>query len=274
MSLPSNSLRVTPARPRPAAVLLLLWCLQLSAAELKEETIDAFNRYVAALETRLQPRWQGQGFLWSDGLARREELNQDAALTAPATGNGNIEIRGGMIQDWTGAIFIPSANIASVLAVAQDYAHHDEIYQPEVVKASVRSRTGNDFAVYMRLLKSKLFLSVVLDSEQEIHFVGVDSKRVYSRAYSTRIAEVGNAGKPTEHELPVGKDRGLLWRMNGYWFFEERAGGVIVECESVTLTRDIPFGMRALLSPIIRELPAEALRKSLESTRRAVLYRR
>jgi len=255
-------------------VLLLLWCLQLSAAELKEETIDAFNRYVAALETRLQPRWQGQGFLWSDGLARREELNQDAALTAPATGNGNIEIRGGMIQDWTGAIFIPSANIASVLAVAQDYAHHDEIYQPEVVKASVRSRTGNDFAVYMRLLKSKLFLSVVLDSEQEIHFVGVDSKRVYSRAYSTRIAEVGNAGKPTEHELPVGKDRGLLWRMNGYWFFEERAGGVIVECESVTLTRDIPFGMRALLSPIIRELPAEALRKSLESTRRAVLYRR
>jgi hypothetical protein len=42
-----------------------------------------------------------------------------------------------------------------------------------------------------------------------------------------------------ERELPVGKDRGLLWRLYGYWLYEERDGGVIVECESVTLTRDV-----------------------------------
>jgi hypothetical protein len=267
-------MRRAPLQLGMAVVMLVPISLRLSGAELKRETVDAFDQYVAALESHLETRWRGQGFLWSDGLARREELHQGAVLTAPASGNGNIEIKGGMIQDWAGAVFIPSANIASVLAVAQDYAHHDEIYKPEVAKASVRSRSGNDFAVYMQLLKSKLFLSVVLDSEHEIHFVAVDSKRVYSRAYSTRIAEVSNAGKPTEHELPVGRDRGLLWRMNGYWFFEERAGGVIVECESVTLTRDIPFGMRTLLSPIIRELPAEALRKSLDSTRKAVSERR
>ena len=256
------------------AVLLFLITLRLSGAELKVETIDAFNHYVTALEARLETRWHGQGFLWSDGQARREELHQGVELIAPASGNGNVEIKGGMIQDWTGAVFIPYANLASVLAVAQDYAHHDEIYKPEVVRASVRSHTGDDFVVSMRLLKSKLFLSDVLDSEHEIHFVAVDAKRVYSRAYSTRIAEISNPGKPSERELPIGKDRGLLWRMNGYWFFEERAGGVIVECESVTLTRDVPFGMRTLLSPIIRELPAEALLKSLESTRKAVSERR
>jgi hypothetical protein len=95
----------------------------------------------------------------------------------------------------------------------------------------------------MRIVKSKLFLSDVMNTEHEIHFVQIDPKRVYSRAYSTRIAEVSDPGKPGERELPIGTDRGLLWRMYGYWFFEERDGGVVVECESVTLTRDVPFGI-------------------------------
>ncbi len=178
-----------------------------------------------------------------------------------------------MIQDWIGAIFIPSASLPGVLAVAQDYQHHNEIYKPEIVSTLVRSHTDNDFAVYMRIVKSKLFLSDVLNTEHEIHFVPIDSKRVYSRAYSTRIAEVSEPGKPGERELPIGRDRGLMWRMYGYWFFEERDGGVVVECESVTLTRDVPLGMGKLLSPIIHELPAESLRKGLESTRKAVLSR-
>jgi hypothetical protein len=70
--------------------------------------------------------------------------------------------------------------------------------------------------------------------------------------------------------LPSGHDRGLLWRMNGYWFFEERDDGVYITCESITLTRDIPFGMATLIGPVIHDLPGEALRKSLEQTRRAI----
>jgi hypothetical protein len=58
--------------------------------------------------------------------------------------------------------------------------------------------------------------------------------------------------------------------MNGYWFFEERDDGVYITCESITLTRDIPFGMATLIGPVIHDLPGEALRKSLEQTRRAV----
>jgi hypothetical protein len=69
---------------------------------------------------------------------------------------------------------------------------------------------------------------------------------------------------------PAGHDRGLLWRLYGYWFFEERDGGVYIACESITLTRDIPFGMSTLLSPVIHDLPGESLRKSLEQTRKAV----
>jgi hypothetical protein len=54
------------------------------------------------------------------------------------------------------------------------------------------------------------------------------------------------------------------------WFFEERDDGVYITCESITLTRDIPFGMATLIGPVIHDLPGEAMRKSLEQTRRAV----
>ena len=82
---------------------------------------------------------------------------------------------------------------------------------------------------------------------------------------------MSDPGKPSEHELPVGKDRGLLWRMNGYWFFDERDGGVYVESEAVSLSRDIPFGMGNVLGPILHSVPAESLRNSLDKTRRAIL---
>ena len=120
-------------------------------------------------------------------------------------------------------------------------------------------------------MKAKFFISVVLNSEHEIHFVQLDPTRVYSRSYSKRISEVSDPGKPTERELPVGKDRGLLWRMNGYWFFEERDGGVYVEAEALSLSREIPFGMGNVLGPILHNVPVESLRNSLDETRRAIL---
>jgi hypothetical protein len=270
-STKSRGLGLLRARPPVLAALILVTSVPVCAVELRKETVDGFDQYVAALETRLQRRWHGDGFLWSDNAPQRDQLARGTTLVEPALGNGNSEVKGGLIQDWIGAIFIPSTSLASVLAVAQDYQRHSEFYRPEVAGTLVRSHTGNDFSVFMRIVKSKLFLSDVLNTENDIHFVTIDPKRVYSRAYSTRIAEVSEPGKPGEHELPVGKDRGLLWRLYGYWFYEERNGGVVVEGESVSLTRDVPFGMGKLLSPIIHGLPAESLRKGLESTRNAVL---
>ena len=263
-----------PPRPGHVLILLALCCtipLRLQAVELKPDTVEAFDRYIAELEKKMERRWHGEGFLWSDSQAQRDQLQKGGTLIQPASGNGSIELKGGLIEDWVGAIFIPNTSLASVLAVVQDYAHHSDFYRPEVAGTVLHSHNGNDFSVYMRIVKSKFFLSDVLNTEHEIHYGTVDAKRVYSRAYSTRIAEVHDPGKPGERELPVGKDRGLCWRLYGYWFFEERDGGVVVECESVTLTRDVPFGMGHLLSPIVHNLPAESLRKGLESTRRAVL---
>jgi len=254
------------------ALIIVLIARSALAVDLTQATVDAFDRYIAATEERLAPRFLGDHFLWTDETPEwRQQLKRGALIAQPVPSGGMVAIKGGLIQDWAGAVFIPHASLKRTLSIVQDYEHHKDFYKPEVADAKVRSRTGDDFQVYMRIVKAKLLLSDVLNTEHDIRFTTVDAHRVYSRAYSRRIAELANAGKPGEHELAVGKDRGFLWRIYGYWFFEESDGGVYITCQSITLTRDMPFALAKILGPVLRDLPGEAVRLSLEQTRKAVL---
>jgi hypothetical protein len=220
----------------------------------------------------MQTRWSGEHFLWFDDSPDiRLSLLAGTVAAQPVQGNGIVTLPGGLIQDWVGAVFVPNTTLPETLSVVQDYPKHAQIYKPDVTDVKVLSHVGNDFAIRTRVVKSKFFISDVVDIDNQIHFVPLDSKRIYSRSASQRVVEISNAGKLNERELPVGHDRGLVWRVNGYWFFEERDGGVFITCESVTLTREIPFLMAKLLSPIVHELPEEALKNSLEQTRKAIV---
>ena len=219
----------------------------------------------------MQPRWNGEHFLWfDDSPAIRQRLLAGEVVAQPVEGNGVATLPGGLIQDWIGAVFVPDTTLKNVLAVVQDYPRHTDIYKPDVTDVKVQSHTGGDFLIRTRVVKAKFFISDVLDIDNEIHFVSLDAKRTYSKSASHRVVEIADAGKQKEHELPPGHDRGLMWRINGYWFFEESDGGVFITCQSITLTRDIPFLMAKVLSPILHELPAEALKTSLEKTRKAI----
>jgi hypothetical protein len=219
----------------------------------------------------MQPRWSGEHFLWfGDSPDIRARLLSGAVAAQPVQGNGVVTLPGGLIQDWIGAVFIPKTTLKEVLSIVQDYPRHPDVYKPDVTDVKVLSHANNDFTIRTRVVKAKFFISDVLDIDNEIHFVPLDSKRIYSRSASRRVVEIANANKHNERELPPGHDRGLMWRINGYWFFEESDGGVFITCESITLTRDIPFLMAKLLSPILHELPEEALKNSLEETRKAV----
>jgi hypothetical protein len=242
------------------------------AANLKAEIVQQFKAYIDEVEGRLVPRFRGEQFLWSDrSTEAHKEVADGQIAVEPAKNRGLIEIKGGMIQDWQGAVFIKGANLESVLRVVQDYDNHAKYYSPDVVTAKVVSHTDDHWVVLMRTLKSKLFLTDVLETEDDITFERVNSTMAYGISKSRRIQEVADPGKGNEHLLPEGHDRGLLWRLYGYWFYEERDRGVYVECESVTLTRDVPFGMGAVVAPIIRNVPGESLRSGLEHTRQAVL---
>jgi hypothetical protein len=124
---------------------------------------------------------------------------------------------------------------------------------------------GNDYLVYMRLLKKRI-VTVVLNTEHEIHYIPIDNTHWKSQSKTTKIAEVQDAGKPTEHELPPGTGYGFLWKLDTYWRFLERDGGTWIECEAISLTRDIPTGLGWLIEPIIRSLPRESLENTLRET--------
>ena len=113
-------------------------------------------------------------------------------------------------------------------------------------------------------------VTVVLDTEHDVHYLGDSATRAHSRSSATRIAQVENAGKPDEREKTPGEDDGFLWRMETWWRMEERDGGVYVQSEVVSLTRDIPTGLGWLIGPFVTSIPKESLTFTLEATRKAV----
>ena len=97
-----------------------------------------------------------------------------------------------------------------------------------------------------------------------------DASHASSRSVATRIAELENVGKKDEREKPVGNDSGYLWRLNSYWRFEERDGGVVVECESLSLSRSLPFGIGLLIRPILEKIARESLSRMLKEMKTGV----
>ena len=79
---------------------------------------------------------------------------------------GPIKVPKGLIHDWVGSALIPGSSVAELLALIQDYDNHRNIYGPEVIDSKLLSRRGDDFRIYLRLLKKKV-ITVVLDTEHE-----------------------------------------------------------------------------------------------------------
>ena len=59
-----------------------------------------------------------------------------------------------------------------------------------------------------------------------------------------------------------------MWRFHDYCSFEARDGDIYVQCEPISLSRGIPFLVRAFVGPFVNGLPRDTLAYNLESTRR------
>jgi hypothetical protein len=236
-------------------------------AELKPRTLEAFEKYVRQTEDRIAG---SKTFLWADESPdRAARAKKGEVVVAPFFKKPETAVPNGLIHDWVGTVFIPGATVDRVLAMVQDYNHHKDVYKPEVIDSRTLSHEGNDFRIYLRFLKKKV-ITVVLNTEHQVQYTKVDEAKWRSESRTTKIAEVENPGKPDEREKPPGTGEGFLWRLNSYWRFVERDGGVWVECQAVSLTRDIPTGLGWIIDPIIRNLPKESLENTLKATRGAM----
>jgi len=273
-------------RPQQAAsglVLVFAFCLLTlnnasAAAELKQKTTDAFNKYVAATEARVNNELHSGPFLFVDGLAgdamqrsyerlkKGEILVEKLDTKAPGVSS---DVPDGMVHHWVGLIFIPNATLARMVPILQDYEHRADLYKPDVTASHLISHQGNDFKFFLRLYQ-KRFTTAVFNTEYTAHWGQVDPKKWYTHSISSKIAEVKDSDHPDGEEWPVGQGRGYLWRLNTYWRFQEKDGGVYMQCEALSLTRDIPFGLAWLLRPLVTKIPKESLDRALGQTRTVV----
>ena len=250
-----------------------------AAAQLSERTARTFEKYVRDAETRSKADLDARSnFLWIDALAREQRDEAYAELRGGQVlihqnndcGAPNCTaVPGGLIHDWTGVVFVRGISLPEALAKLQDYSRDAEYYRPEVLQSRLLERKGDDFRVFLRLKETEV-ITVILDTEYDIRYMRLDAAHAYARSYSTRIAEIENAGTAKERAYPAGKDHGFLWRLDSYWHFYEADGGVYIQCRAISLTRDIPTGLGWLVGGFIEKIPAKSLRETLEQTRAAL----
>jgi hypothetical protein len=251
-------------------------------AKLHSETVAAFDRYVHLTEERNEAGLKlGSALLWIDSLSAAQRTEDYAALK-----RGEVQIEqlstldlgkpiscpGGMIHHWVGVVFIPGAKLDDVLAILEDYDHQSTYYSPDVERSKIESRDGDHFRVFLRFRRHKV-ITVVLNTEHDVHYFHDAPGRAHSRSSAVRIAEVENPGARAEREKQPGDDGGFLWRMETWWRMEQRDGGVYVQSEAASLTRDIPTGLGWLVGPFVTSIPKETLLFTLEATRNAVLQK-
>ena len=173
-----------------------------------------------------------------------------------------------MIHHWIGQIFIPKMTLRTLRPWLQNYDRHAD-YFADVEKSKLLSRDGENFKIYLRLVRKKV-ITVRYNTEHSVVYRDHSPTRMSSRSIATKIAEIANAGTTTEKERTSDDDSGFMWRLNSYWRFEEVDGGVIVECESISLSRSIPFGFGWIVGSFVESVPQESLNSMLVGIRDGV----
>lgn len=256
-----------------ALALALGSTVVLSAAGPQPGTVAGWIRYAAAVESRLARDIQHGPFLAIDAPERADErrrlmagaLVTSAVETRDAEGAA-IEIPNGLVHDWRGDVLIPGATLDQVLERLEHAAPPgppDEVLSSRIVAAGPG---WNRIALTLRRQK---VISVVYATEHQVTFRRLPPGRAVSTSVATSITELSDYGTARQKPVAAADDRGLLWRWNAYWRFQETPAGVIAECESITLSRDIPGLVRFVAGPIIRSTARESMTSALEAMRGA-----
>ena len=258
---------------------LLVVAAPASAADLKEQAAQNYERYIALTQAQVDAELaQGSPYLWVERLPEARRAAAEAELR-----NGGVVIErletlesgkaipapGGLIHHWIGTAFVPGATLAQTLAFMEDYDHKVEYFKPDIVRSKILKHEGDDYFVLLRFYQKKI-ITTVIDTDQEIHYHVVDKTHAWSRSRATRVQEVDNPGKSDERLEPEGHDRGFVWKLNTFWRFEEKDGGTYLECQAISLSRDIPTGLGWMVGSFVSSVPRESLTFTLTTARAAL----
>jgi hypothetical protein len=254
-------------RVRVAAVLGLVAALAPlgTRGEAPAQAGFAFDQYVGTVEMRLaQQHRSREGFLagtteQQSRLRRGEVVIEELKVPeAPAA----------MLHDWRGSAFAQNAKAADFEKLLRNFDGYPQVFAPQVVEAQTLAADGDQVEGTMRV-KQRHGITVVMDTAYDVRFGRLDPQDGWSASRSTRVEEIADAGTSHERVLSSQEEHGFLWRINTYWTWQERDGGLYIQVESVSLTRGIPTGLGWIVRPFVESVP----RESLEFTLRAACRR-
>jgi hypothetical protein len=218
----------------------------------------AFHSYIGAVEERLaRQHSSATSFLAPEALARLRRGGLIIEQLTPSTGDA---LPGALLHHWRGTAFVPGATAAGFERLLRDVNDYPHDFSPQVLQAKVLAEQGNYLRAWMRV-RQRHVITVVLDTTYDVTFAQLDPQKRYSISRSTRISEMDS----DDRALSPLDSHGFLWRLNTYWSYEQRDGGLYIQIESVSLTRTIPVGLRWAVGPFVESIPRESLEFTLRS---------
>ena len=254
-------------------VASLVGANNLRAADLQPETLKAWESYVESADQSMKSRLiANHPFLWIDEDPRRrvQLIKKDEPQVAPDNGKTAVPVPNGLIHHWVGAVFIPHTTLDRVLSTTRDYDHYKDYFNPAVIQSEAVARSGDEDRFSILWAAKVLFISAGVDAQCLAHSVRVDDSRSYKVSVTTKVQEIQNYGQPDEHKVAPDQGNGFIWRLYTINRYEARDGGVVLEIETIALTRDIPSSIRLFVAPVVKRVSRNAMLLSLRQTRDAV----
>jgi hypothetical protein len=242
--------------PLLCGTLLLLRSPRL-LAQASPAAIIAFNTYARTVESRLTHQHRSPDlFLALPGdPATRAQLRSGRLLieqlTTPTTPDA-------LLHHWRATTFVPNATVADFEHLLQNFNAYPNNFAPQILSSTVIWNTPTDTLLRLRTRQHHV-ITVVLDTTVDVTFATLDPGHGYSISHSTRIDQISPSG-----------DDGFLYRLNTYWTYEQRDGGLYLQIESLSLTRSIPHGLAWAIQPYLESIPRESLVFTLTSARNAL----
>lgn len=249
------------------ALFVLGWpgCL---SGEPTAAAIAAFNSYTARVEARLDGQHRSRSTFLGEASSSVQvdaRLRRGELIVEELTSAGDAALPGAMLHDWRGTAFAPGAKAADFEQLMRQVSAYPRHFAPEVLQARTIAANGDRMQTWMRV-RQRHVITVVMDTTYAVEFGRLDALHGYSVSKALQISEVEAPGTSAERRLSASEEHGFLWRLNTYWSYEERDGGLYLQVESVSLTRSIPEGLGWIVRPFVESVPRESLAFTLHAT--------
>jgi hypothetical protein len=254
----------------PSAILFFLLSAVVSkAAELKPDTLQAWDNYIRGVKATEVERDSGsRPFLWVDESPEAERHVRSGELVI--TDLDPRRVPQGLIHHWVGDMFVPNVSLDEVMQVLNNYVRYSDMFKPLIRKASIVEQDGNTVTLDVLAVQKAFSVTAAVEANEDIQIARPSADRVCITADSVHIEEIADYGEPSEHVFPDGRRPGYVWRALIVQRLEQRDGGVYVELETISLSRGIPIEVRWLIKPLTNDLPRKMMADLLDETRTAV----